>query len=102
MSIYVGKLVDNVLPGGNLNLLNLLGLAMVLIIVLRLFLSFSSRFLFLKQGRKLMQHLYLLLSPFVKTSPDFFDNMRTGEIISRIGDAVKIRVFINEVSINLS
>ena len=27
--------------------------------------------------------------------------MRTGEIISRIGDAVKIRVFVNEVSINL-
>ena len=26
--------------------------------------------------------------------------MRTGEIISRIGDAVKIRVFVNEVSIN--
>ena len=27
--------------------------------------------------------------------------MRTGEIISRIGDAVKIRVFVNDVSINL-
>ena len=27
--------------------------------------------------------------------------MRTGEIISRIGDAVKIRAFINDVAINL-
>ena len=40
MSIYVGKLVDNVLPGGNLSLLNLLGLAMVTIIALRLLLNF--------------------------------------------------------------
>ena len=40
MSIYVGKLVDNVLPGANLSLLNLLGIAMVIIIILRLLLSF--------------------------------------------------------------
>ena len=39
MSLYVGKLVDNVLPGGNLNLLNLLGVAMILIIVIRLLLK---------------------------------------------------------------
>ena len=32
----------------------------------------------------------------------FFDTMRTGEIISRIGDAVKIRAFINNISINLA
>jgi ATP-binding cassette subfamily B protein len=31
----------------------------------------------------------------------FFDTMRTGEIISRISDAVKIRAFINDVAINL-
>src|SRR5690606_9502136 len=31
----------------------------------------------------------------------FFDNMRVGEITSRINDAVKIRVFISEVVINL-
>jgi ATP-binding cassette, subfamily C, bacteriocin exporter len=37
----------------------------------------------------------------MKLPQSFFDNMRTGEIISRIGDAVKIRVFLNDVSINL-
>src|SRR5690606_41475087 len=30
----------------------------------------------------------------------FFDSMRTGEIISRINDATKIRVFINDVLIS--
>jgi len=101
MSIYVGKLVDNVLPGGNLNLLNLLGLAMVLIIVLRLFLSFFQSVFVLKTGQKIDATLILgYYQHLLKLPQTFFDNMRTGEIISRIGDAVKIRVFINEVSIN--
>jgi len=101
MSIYVGKLVDNVLPGGNLNLLNLLGLAMVLIIVLRLFLSFFQSVFVLKTGQKIDATLILgYYQHLLKLPQTFFDNMRTGEIISRIGDAVKIRVFINEISIN--
>jgi len=59
MSLYVGKLVDTVLPGGNLSLLNLLGVAMVFIIVLRLILSFFQTIFILKTDKKLMQHLYL-------------------------------------------
>ncbi len=102
MPIYVGKLVDNVLPGGNLNLLNLLGLAMVMIIVLRLLLSFFQTIFVLKTGQKIDATLILgYYQHLLKLPQTFFDNMRTGEIISRIGDAVKIRVFINDVSINL-
>ena len=40
MSIYVGKIVDNVLPGGNLSLLNLLGIAMVIIIITEIIIKF--------------------------------------------------------------
>jgi ATP-binding cassette subfamily B protein len=101
-SIYVGKLVDNVLPGGNMNLLNLLGVAMVIIIVLRLFLSFFQTLFVLKTGQKIDATLILgYYQHLLKLPQTFFDNMRTGEIISRIGDAVKIRVFVNDVSINL-
>jgi ABC-type bacteriocin transporter len=101
MSIYVGKLVDNVLPGGNLSLLNLLGVAMVIIIILRLLLSFFQSVFILKTGQKIDATLILgYYQHLLKLPQTFFDNMRTGEIISRIGDAVKIRVFVNEVSIN--
>jgi ATP-binding cassette subfamily B protein len=100
-SIYVGKLVDNVLPGGNLSLLNLLGIAMVIIIALRLFLNFFQTIFILKTGQKIDATLILgYYQHLLKLPQTFFDNMRTGEIISRIGDAVKIRVFVNEVSIN--
>jgi ABC-type bacteriocin transporter len=102
MSIYVGKLVDNVLPGGNLNLLNLLGVAMVIIIILRLILSFFQTIFILKTGQKIDATLILgYYQHLLKLPQAFFDNMRTGEIISRIGDAVKIRVFVNDVSISL-
>ena len=102
MSLYVGKLVDNVLPGGNTKLLNLLGLAMVIIILLRLILSIFQALFVMKTGQKIDATLILgYYQHLLKLPQSFFDNMRTGEIISRIGDAVKIRVFINDVSVNL-
>ncbi len=102
MSVYVGKLVDNVLPGSNLNLLNLLGLAMIIIILLRVALSFFQTLFVMKTGQKIDATLILgYYQHLLKLPQTFFDNMRTGEIISRIGDAVKIRAFINEVSISL-
>jgi ATP-binding cassette subfamily B protein len=101
MSVYMGKLVDHVLPGGNLNLLNLLGLAMIAIILLRLVLSVFQSLFMLRTGQRIDAALILgYYQHLLKLPQSFFDNMRTGEIISRIGDAVKIRVFINEVSIN--
>lgn len=101
-SLYVGRLVDHVIPGGNRNLLNLLGIAMMVIILFRTLLSLFQSFFVLKTGQRIDASLipgyfqHLLHLPQM-----FFDNMRTGEIISRIGDAVKIRVFINDVAINL-
>jgi len=102
MSIYVGRLIDQVIPGGNINLLNLMGIAMVLIILLRLLLGLFQSLFILKTGQRIDASLILgYYQHLLKLPQSFFDNMRTGEIISRISDAVKIRVFINDVSINL-
>jgi len=102
MSIYVGRLIDQVIPGGNMNLLNLMGIAMALIILLRLLLGLFQSLFILKTGQRIDASLILgYYQHLLKLPQSFFDNMRTGEIISRISDAVKIRVFINDVSINL-
>ena len=101
-SLFVGRIVDHVIPGSNLNLLNLLGLAMILIILTRLMLGFFQSLFILKTGQRIDATLILgYYQHLLRLPHSFFDNMRTGEIISRIGDAVKIRVFINDVSINL-
>ncbi len=101
-AIFVGKLVDNVIPSGNANLLNLMGLAMIVIIMIRVLLSTFQWLFVLKTGQKIDAGLILgYYRHLIRLPQTFFDNMRTGEIISRIGDAVKIRTFINDVSINL-
>jgi ATP-binding cassette, subfamily C, bacteriocin exporter len=102
MSLYVGRIVDHVVPTGNMNLLNLLGVAMLSIILIRILLNSFQSFFVLKTGQRIDGSLILgYYHHLLKLPQSFFDNMRTGEIISRIGDAVKIRVFVNDISINL-
>lgn len=102
MSIYVGKLVDKVLPDGNVSLLNLLGFAMVIVILFRFSINYFQSVLVLKSGQKIDSNLILgYYQHLLKLPQSFFDSMRTGEIISRINDAAKIRLLVNEVIINL-
>ncbi len=101
-SIYVQKIVDNVIVEGNRNLLNLLSIIMVLILVLQLFIGSLKSMFALKTGQQIDARLILgYYKHLMKLPQQFFDTMRVGEIISRINDAVKIRVFINDVATSL-
>ena len=101
-SIYVGKITDYVLVDQNLNLLNLMSIAMLLILIMRIFISVMKSILALQTGQRIDASLILGYYKHLLTLPQsFFDTMRVGEIISRINDAVKIRVFINNVSLDL-
>jgi len=101
-SIFIGKIVDYVIPGGNLNLLNLLGIAMLFIVGIRVLLSTIQSIFILKTGQKIDATLILgYYQHLLRLPQSFFDNMRVGEIISRINDAVKIRLFVNDVTVNL-
>jgi len=101
-AIYVGKITDYVLVDQNINLLNLMGIIMFLIIILRAFIGAMKSILALKTGQRIDASLILGYYKHLLTLPQqFFDTMRVGEIISRVNDAVKIRVFINNVSLDL-
>lgn len=101
-AVYVGKIVDHVLPSGNINLLNLLGLAMIMVIAFRMLLSLFQMQFLLKTGQKLDATLVLGYYRHVMHLPQsFFDSMRVGEIISRVNDAMKVRFFISDIAINL-
>jgi ABC-type bacteriocin transporter len=100
-SVFVQKLVDFVLVDGNRNLLNLMGMAMVIILAIQLFIGTAKTIFTLKTGQMIDAQLILgYYKHLLKLPQQFFDTMRVGEIISRIGDAVKIRTFLNDVSIN--
>lgn len=101
-SIYVGKITDYVLVDKNLNLLNLMGIIMLVILLLRTFIGAMKSILALKTGQRIDASLILGYYKHLLTLPQqFFDTMRVGEIISRVNDAVKIRNFINNVSLDL-
>lgn len=102
-AIYVGKITDFVLVNHNLNLLHLMGVIMIIILVLRTFIGAMKSILALKTGQKIDAALILGYYKHLLHLPQsFFDTMRVGEIVSRVNDAVKIRLFINNIAIDLS
>lgn len=101
-SIYIEKITDYVLIDGNRRLLNLLSVAMVVILLFQIFLGAMKSILVLQTGQKMDKHLILgYYKHLLKLPQRFFDTMKVGEIISRVNDAVKIRSFINDVSIEI-
>ncbi|UYQ94929.1 peptidase domain-containing ABC transporter [Chitinophaga horti] len=102
-SIYLQKIIDYVLPDGNQNLLNLMSIMMIFIVLSQLFINYTKTLLTIKTGQQIDARLILgYYKHLLRLPQSFFDNMRTGEIISRMNDAVKIRMFVNDVLINLA
>ncbi len=101
-AIYIGKITDYVLVDKNINLLNLMGIIMILVLLLRTFIGSMKSILALQTGQKIDATLILGYYKHLLTLPQqFFDTMRVGEIISRVNDAIKIRTFLNNVSLDL-
>ncbi len=102
-SIFLQKIVDNVLPEANTNLLNLMGTVMIIIILLQIFINHAKTLLTIKTGQQIDARLILgYYKHLLKLPQQFFDTMRVGEIISRMNDAVKIRAFLNDVLIGFA
>lgn len=101
-SIYMQKIVDFVLVEGNMKLLNLLSVAMIVILIFQLLIGYYKSLLALQTGQHIDARLILgYYKHLLKLPQRFFDTMRVGEIISRVNDAVKIRLFVNDVSLSL-
>lgn len=101
-SIYIQKITDYVLVDSNRRLLNLLSVIMIVLLLFQIFLGVMKSVLTLQTGQKIDKYLILgYYKHLLKLPQRFFDTMRVGEIISRVNDAVKIRTFINDVSIQI-
>ena len=101
-SIYVQKIVDFVLPEGNRQLMNMLGLVMIGLLCFQVITGYFKSMLALRTGQQIDSRLILGYYKHLLELPQrFFDSMRIGEIISRVNDALHIRVFINDVAINV-
>jgi ABC-type bacteriocin transporter len=103
VSIYVGKITDFVLVSGNKSLLNLMSIIVIACLVLQILYSVLKDIFILRTSQQIDSRLILGYYKHLFTMPQkFFDTMRIGEIMSRIGDAVKIRALINETALSVS
>lgn len=101
-SVYIQKITDFVFVNGNHNLLNLMSVAMIALLVIQMLLGIYQTIFTLKTGQLIDARLILgYYKHLLKLPQRFFDTMQTGEIISRVNDAVKIRSFINNTLIKL-
>ena len=102
-SIYIQKITDYVLIDGNTKLLNLLSVIMIILLLAKVLIGIFKDVFLIKTGQQIDARLILgYYKHLLKLPQQFFDTMRVGEIISRIGDAVKIRNFINGVALSLT
>ncbi len=102
-SIYIQKITDHVLVSGNTKLLNLLSIIMLVLLIIQVFIGVFKDIFIIKTGQQIDARLILgYYKHLLKLPQQFFDTMRVGEIISRINDAVKIRIFINSTSLSLT
>jgi ATP-binding cassette subfamily B protein len=101
-SIFIQKVMDNVISAGNHNLLTLLGCAMIVLVLFQLFLGYAQSILSTGTAQKIDAALisgyyrHLLTLPY-----SFYNTMRVGEITSRVRDAYSIRDFINGTVLSL-
>jgi ATP-binding cassette subfamily B protein len=101
-SVYVQKIVDFVLPDANKYLMNLLSAAMILLLFFKIITGYVKSLIVLRTGQQIDSRLILGYYKHLLTLPQrFFDSMRVGEIISRVHDALRIRIFINDVALSL-
>ncbi|WP_426582523.1 peptidase domain-containing ABC transporter [Mucilaginibacter sp. R-33] len=102
MAVYVQKIIDFVLVDGNSRLLNMMSVGMIVILVFQIIINYFKTLISMRTGQMIDAHLILGYYKHLLQLPQrFFDTMRVGEIISRVNDAVKIRVFINDIAMNM-
>jgi ATP-binding cassette subfamily B protein len=101
-SIYIQLLVDRVLPEKDWTTLRWLSLGLVGVMVCRAAIGAIRGTLLAHIGQKVDVSLMLEYYRHVMRLPmQFFDTRQTGEIISRLGDAIKIREVISGATLML-
>jgi ABC-type bacteriocin/lantibiotic exporter with double-glycine peptidase domain len=101
-SFYIRSIVDVILPGTNSRLLKTLSLLMIILFWFRFVAGYLKSMIVLRAGQQMDRSLILGYYRHLLNMPQrFFDSMRTGELVSRVNDAMRIRAFINDVALGI-
>lgn len=101
-SAYIQHITDVIIPEKNIELLHSFSILLISVIIFQILIHYYKNLLMLKIGQKVDESLIIGYFNHLLTLPQkFFDSMRIGEIVTRLNDALKIRVFIIDVTIEL-
>ena len=101
-ALYLQRLLDHALADRHVTTLTSLTLAVSFALVVQAGLSGIKSFLALRLGRHIdARLLFDYVAHLFRLPQAFFDEMRTGEIISRITDVVKVRAFVTDVAVDV-
>jgi len=101
-AVYAGLLFDTVLPTGNVALLHALSVALIGLLLLRAFFGWMRSVLLFHVVQRIDAGLVLgYFRHLLRLPQAFFDARRTGEILSRVYDAVKVRNAISTAALTI-
>ena len=102
-SVYLQKIVDNVLPSGNGNLANLLSIGMLAVVLVSVVISVIKSRLVTAIGMRIDLKMIQRFHRNILDLPQSrLASMKSGDLLSRIGDIVRIRAFLNEVLLSVA
>lgn len=103
LPLYVQRVVDAVVPRHDLRLLAGLGLAMILLVGMRQALGWIQGVWTLRLGQRLDAQLILGYHRHLLTLPaTFHEGMRVGDLLARVGDAIKVRTFLSTTLVGMA
>ncbi len=101
-SMFLRRLIDEVIPSGNLPALILISAVILILIPIQLFIGYSQNLYLLRNGIKIDTELIMsYLGKLFRLPVNFFKEYGSGDLESRISDTYKIRTFISEGVVSL-
>lgn len=101
-AVFVRVLVDDVLPGAQLGVLDMLGIGMVIVLAFRVAFAGLREYFLAYLGRRIdlqMQSEYL--RHVLRLPLRFFETKRTGDVMSRMNDVAKINAVVGGVALSV-
>lgn len=101
ISYYLQVIIDQVIPSNNWSALRQNTICIFLLLTTSLVIAYAKGKISIRINESLDSSLLLNYCKYIPGLPQsFFDRMKTGEILSRITEAVKIRAFITDILVN--
>ena len=99
MAIYTQKLIDKILPSGQIKVLMVSAALVLMLLCSRIFLSTARQYFLLLQGKsfniRIVDDFYRALLFLPKA---FFDTRKTGDFVARLNDTMRVQRVIAEIT----